>query len=116
MNAQELQKAEEAFTFAQEAVKQMITLSTAAFALTLTFRKDIAPSGTDTTCLEVAWGAYLVSVLFGLFTLMNLAGQFARSANPSIYGGGIPVCGIVQAVSFLTALGFTLAYGISGTT
>jgi hypothetical protein len=106
---------DKAFSFAQEAVKQTTTLATAIFTLTLTFQKDIAPKGTDTTLLEVAWFAYLVSVLFGIFTLMNLAGQLEKSSQPSIYAGGIKGCGIVHSLCFVVGLVLTLLYGLKAT-
>jgi hypothetical protein len=108
-------KIEKAFAFAQEAVKQMITLSTAIFTLTLAFLKDVAPAGTDTTLLELAWAGYLVSVVCGLFTLMNLAGQLQTASSPSIYAPGIKFFGILQALLFLAALGLTFGYGLCAT-
>ena len=102
--------AEKSFSFAQETVKQMITLSTAIFALTLTFRKDVVPQGADTTLLEIAWAAYLVSVLFGLCTLMNLAGNIGL-ANPTINAPGIRMFAVFQSLTFLGALVLTMLFG-----
>jgi ABC-type uncharacterized transport system permease subunit len=101
---------EKSFSFAQEAVKQMITLSTAIFTLTLTFRKDVAPVGTDITFLEIGWGLYLASILFGMCTLYNLAGN-VKVADPTIDADGVRLFGILQAGAFLAGLVLTLLFG-----
>jgi len=104
-------RAQNAFAFAQDTVKQMITLSTGIFTLTLTFLKDVVPEGTDTGLLEVAWGCYLASILFGLLTLMSLTGTLGATTVDSIYTSSIRVLAGVQVVLFFGALILTLLFG-----
>jgi hypothetical protein len=106
---------EKAFTFAQEATKQLITLSTAVIALTITFLNDVlqtAPPG-SAPYLEVAWVLYLVSIAFGVFTLLALAGSLGtrKPTNPSIYDWNIKVPAILQVVFFCAAMALTLVFG-----
>ncbi len=65
-----------AFDFASETTKQLITISTAIITITVTFSKEII-GGADTSTkilLMVAWGLFLFSIIFGVFTLMALTG------------------------------------------
>lgn len=105
----------QAFTVAQEAIKQEITLATGIFALTLTFLKDFTSAHADKTLLEIAWGAYLVSVLFGVFALMCLADQLqitSADKEPTINSNGVKNCALLQALLFIVALLLTLIFGI----
>jgi hypothetical protein len=104
-----------AFDFASDATKQMITLATGVIALTITFRKDIATDvpSTGKTFLAVGWVLYLLSVILGVATLMNLAGNLERPQNDrrSIYAGSIRLLGGMQAVAFLLAIACTITFG-----
>lgn len=113
---------QKAFDFAQDTTKQLITLATGILALTLTFLKDVvssAPAGTR-LFLEWGWGVYLASILFGVFTLMSLAGNLERpgtkqaphEGTPSIYRFNIVACQIVQIVLFVTATALTITFGV----
>jgi hypothetical protein len=112
-----------AYGVAQELTKQLITLATAVFALTLTFADQIARPGRGCrTLLEVSWVLFLVSVGFGLLTLMALAGQIAEPGTKTDGGGheevidsittwAIRTPALVQALTFAAALVLTLIYG-----
>jgi ketosteroid isomerase-like protein len=69
--------AKKAFDFASEATKQLLTLSTGIIAVTITFSKDILISVpfSAKVFLMTAWGAYVLSLVFGLFTLLALTGE-----------------------------------------
>jgi hypothetical protein len=120
-------RAETAYSYAQEVSKQLITLSTAVFALTLTFAEKIEQPGSGARAwLEIAWGFYLASVLFGTLTLMALAGHVAEppvetdsegneSARDTIYTPGIRLVAGLQIALFLAALVLTLVYGAKAT-
>lgn len=121
----ELQRrAELAYSYAQEVSKQLLTLSTAVFALTLTFDEKIAKSATEGRAwIEFAWGCYLGSVLFGIIVLMTLAGHIAEPpteegedgedvAVDSIYTLGIRLASSSQILLFFIALIFTFVYGV----
>jgi hypothetical protein len=67
---------EKAFDFAQDTTKQLITLATGVIALTITFLSDViktAPAS-SVTWLHSAWVLYLVSIVFGILTLLNSQG------------------------------------------
>ena len=107
---------DKAFDFAQESTKQILTLSTAILTLTITFQRDIvgpAAAG-DRWILTVAWIAYLVSIGFGLATLLNLAGNLEKPTNdtPSIYRPSIILFSVLQVLTFSVGMLFTLWFGI----
>jgi hypothetical protein len=107
---------EKAFDFAQEATKQLITLATGVIALTITFLTDVverAPEG-SIGFLQAAWILYLVSIVFGILTLLMLTGALERPGEgrtPSIYRGNIVACSIVQVLTFSAAVALTLVFG-----
>ena len=102
---------QKAFDFAQDTVKQFLTLSTGIFALTLTFLKDILPKGTDTGLLQWAWGGYLASILFGLLGLMTLTGTLG-DVNGDVNRTAIRVLVGIQILLFFVALFLTLLFGL----
>ena len=102
------------FDFAQETTKQLLTLATAIFALTLTFVEDIAGPDPAIEWLYWAWALYIASVFFGIVTLMMLAGNLERphdGGQPSIYAGDTIAVSALQILSFLAALVLTLVFG-----
>ena len=105
---------EKAFDFAQESTKQILTLSTAILALTITFQKDIVgPAAADHRwALTVAWISFLGSIVFGLATLLNLSGNLEKSDDPSIYHSSIILFAILQVLTFAVGMLFTLWYGV----
>lgn len=68
-----------AFEFASDLAKQLITLSTAILALSITFQKDIAGKKDlpSIRLLGFGWIGYLLSILLGIWTLMALTGSLA---------------------------------------
>lgn len=106
---------EKAFDFAQDVTKQLIALATGVIALTITFLTDVAktaPSGAE-IFLQAAWVMYLVSIAFGVLTLMALTGQLARPEGeaPSVYSGAVLRFAQGQVFSFGGALILTLVFG-----
>src|SRR5689334_20583813 len=74
-------RAEMSFSFAQETTKQVLTLSTAVVAFTVTFSKDIV-TGTSydaRTYITTSWILFLLSIFFGLMTLCALTGVLGSS-------------------------------------
>lgn len=116
-----------AFDFAQETTKQLITLATGVLALTLTFMKDIASSapGSARVYVEWGWGVYIASIVFGVFTMMSLAGNLERpgqvegspgqARQPSIYRPNIVLFSILQVVTFVSATILTVIFGVKAT-
>jgi hypothetical protein len=107
---------EKAFDFAQESTKQILSLSTAILTITVAFQSDIVGQvpGGDRWALKVAWIAYMIAILGGLLTLLNLAGNLERptGGQPSIYSYGIIVFSILQLVAFGVGVVFTLWFGL----
>jgi hypothetical protein len=107
---------EKAFDFALDATKQLMTLSTAVIALTITFLTDVAkdaPAGTA-RWLQAAWIGYLVSIGFGVLTLLALTGTLGsrkNRASPSIYAENIVMFSMGQVLSFFAAVALTLVFG-----
>lgn len=105
-----------AFDFAQESTKQILSLSTAILTLTIAFQKDIVgeAAGSDGWALKFAWFAYLISIICGLCTLMNLAGNLEKPQHgtPSIYQGSIRLFSTLQVVTFGAGAAFTLWFGV----
>jgi hypothetical protein len=107
-------KVSKSFDFAQDVVKQLITLATAVLTITVTFLDKVlapAPKGAK-IMLGAGWLVYLVSILFGVFTLMTLSGKLATTDPPSIYDGGIRIMSGIQILLFVVATGLTIGFGI----
>jgi hypothetical protein len=105
-----------AFDFAQETTKQILTLAAGIITVTVTFiGSDLKayPSSTR-TWLELSWLFFLISILFGVFTLMSLSGTLERpgeARTPSIYAPGIRVFGVLEVGAFMLGLAFTALFG-----
>lgn len=72
-----------AFQFAKEVSTQLITIASALIGVSVTFIKDFTPSGK--TWLRASWLLYILSILFGVVTLMALTGtieSLAASGKP----------------------------------
>lgn len=108
-------KTGKAFDYAQEVVKQLITLATAIIALTITFGTDVfenlAGQSVALRLVRLSWAAFILSVPIGVFALMKLTGELNKSA-PRIMDSGVRLFAGAQIVLFLVGLALTLAYGI----
>lgn len=120
-----------AFEFAKESTKQIITLSTAIIAISVTFSKDIFndPNIIQKGLLIGSWIMFLVSVVFGVFTLLALTGTLdpkpkikqhesnEQEGNgfslPSIYDDNITNLSKIQILAFLSANVLTVFYGVA---
>jgi hypothetical protein len=140
------EQVKKAFDFAADSTKQLITLSTAILTLTITFGKDVlqkVPAGT-TQKLTYSWVIYLVSIFFGIATLLALtgtldpikkkargkgtdqekvgteeevkaAGASEQGSQPfTIQGLNVRFFSILQILSFLIATVLVVMTGISG--
>ena len=107
-----------AFDFAQDTSKQLITLATAILSLTITFAKDFVGSvhGCPRLLAILSWALFLVSIGFGLLTLMALTGSLERadseSTTPSIRAKNVTAPAIAQVLSFFLALLLTVWFGV----
>jgi len=107
-----------AFTFAADATKQIITLSTAVLAFTVTFCKDFLGDRAYIAkpWLLGSWGCFVASNVFGILTLLALTGTLEKSvvdANVklSIYNPNIATLSACQIFAFIAALVFAVIAG-----
>jgi len=103
-----------AFDFAQDTTKQLLTLATGTVALTITFLKDLAKGAPDWAVwtLSAAWFVFLVSVVFGVATLMALTGSVV-DRHRDVYDQGILRWARLQILSFLVAVVLTIVFGVA---
>lgn len=103
------------FTFAKDAITQLITLSTGVIGVSVTFAKDIN-SGTgitasDRTLLRASWIVLLISIVFGVWALLALTGTAATSSAPdAIYGLNVTFPTLVQIGAFLIGIGLLIRH------
>jgi hypothetical protein len=107
-----------AFDFAQDVTKQVLTLATGIITITITFFKDFANNAPHSAEILMGWSwvAYLVSIVFGLLTLMALTGTLQPlrpdKVKQSIQGMNVRIPALVQLACFLTALVLSVLAGI----
>ncbi len=108
-----------AFDFASDTTKQLITLSTALIAVSITFKGNFGEGGNETLLL-LCWISFFLSVIFGIGTLMALTGTLEKSTEEkegeekielSIYGTNVKKPTILQIVFFLLGLIFLGTFG-----
>ena len=97
--------------FAQELIKQLLTLATGIVTVTLTFFDQVlgqaAKTGWPATLLKASWCVLGVSICAGLLALMALTGGLAARTPLDINSPQQRRFAVVQASSF--ALGIALA-------
>lgn len=98
-----------AYDFAADAAKQIISLSTAIIAVSVTLAGDKLKNGSS-TMLTVTWGLFLLAIFFGIWMLLGLTGNMAKSA-PDIYSTNIRLPWFLQISCFLLALIMTIRVG-----
>ena len=122
-----------AFDYVNDLTKQLITLSSTIIALTVTFSKEIlgAVEGLYKFSLLASWFLFVVSIVFGILTLMALIGNLDpmpqkptkdKDGNDIIPEKPAPILTInsdnilgtskKQALSFGLALFFAFLYGL----
>jgi Na+/melibiose symporter-like transporter len=110
-----------AFDFASDTTKQLITLSTALIAVSITFKGNFGEGGNETLLL-LCWVSFFLSVIFGIGTLMALTGTLEKSTEEktdendkkvelSIYGTNVKRPTILQIIFFLLGLVFLGVFG-----
>ncbi|MDQ2974902.1 MAG: hypothetical protein M3R69_05750 [Acidobacteriota bacterium] len=107
------ERTKKAFDFYADATKQLITLSTAIIAVMITLAKDILKpaDGLAKFPLLAALIVYVISICFGLITLLNLTGQLetfnggdpAQWPRASIYNSEVIKASRWQAILFVVA-------------
>lgn len=117
-------KAEKAFEFAQETTKQLITLSSAMLALTITFVKELtgAVEGWQKYVLGASWIFNIGSIVCGLLTLMALTAELepdpkdsvkGSTPQPSIWSPSVVSSTRIQVIAFIAAIGSLVVFGMA---
>ena len=115
------ERTKKAFDFAADSTKQLITLSSAILLLTITFSKNIlndVPQGYLRWILAFTWIFYLLSIVFGVGTLLAMTGtlepkDMSRVHKPSIWQGSIRIRSALQVILFLIATLLIVAFGVA---
>lgn len=112
LDSQEQAKA--ALASASDGVKQLITLATALLGFEVTFAKDllVRSGGPARVLAELSWGALLLSVGAGIFTIFALTGHLGAQAtfdNSKINAGNVRGLALFQIGSFAVGLLLTVA-------
>jgi hypothetical protein len=108
------ERTKKAFDFYADSTKQLITLSTAIIAVMITLAKDILKPADGLYAkfpLMAALIVYVVSIWFGLETLLSLTGQLetfnggdpATWPRPSIYDSKVKKASQTQIILFMIA-------------
>jgi hypothetical protein len=102
------------FEFAKETTTQLIALATGVIGISVTFAKDVRSrlKTNDGTLLFRSWIALLVSVVFGVWTLLALTGSLAQDnvAADAIYGGNVTLPSILQIFTFLIGIAMLIRH------
>lgn len=123
---------QKAFDFAADSCKQVIALATGVLALSVTFLKDVIEphSVGPVWILYLSWGLLLLSVFFGVWTMLALTGSLqprvdtkkptdttqpaaASSAESffSINERNVTRPALLQVLSFVIGLGLIVFFG-----
>ncbi|NJB84441.1 hypothetical protein GGR26_000186 [Lewinella marina] len=117
-----------AFDFAADSTKLLITLATGMIALTITFSSDFVGdiSGVPLWPILTAWVFYLLSVVFGVATMLSMTGELSAEApapeagqptpDPTVYAPSVTSKSLIQIALFLLALLFTCIHGCEALT
>ena len=113
MDAEERNKL--AFSLAGDSVKQVLTLSSAMLAFTVTFSTDVTEGATaaDERWLWATWALLAVSILAGVVTLLSLVGVLGSpDSTPDVYADGVRKVAGAQMLAFAAALIAAAAFGV----
>ena len=112
------ERRKKAFEAVMESSKQLLTLSTAIITITATIYRDVlkqAP-GDAKTFIIFAWIIFLLSIVFGIWTILSLAGTLSspkvEDSDLTPYRFNIILPAGLQILSFLIGLGFAVTFGI----
>ncbi|MDQ3986134.1 MAG: hypothetical protein M3280_06505 [Actinomycetota bacterium] len=114
-------KLEKAFDFAQDTTKQLITLSSAILALTITFVTELVGDveGWPKYFVGASWILNIVSIVCGLLTLMALTAELepkdpsTSPPMPSIRSSSVVSTAVFQVITFLAATTALVIFAIA---
>jgi hypothetical protein len=98
------------FEFAKELTFQLITLSTAVVALTITFIKEVLGglSASAASRIQVAWACYIVSIIAGIWTAMALTGTLLSESTVKTIEFNVQLPAVIQILAFLLGTSFMI--------
>jgi hypothetical protein len=106
------------FQSANDLAKQLITLATGILALSITFTKDVLKGSVVVTWpLKLAWIAWLLSVCFGIWTMMALTGMIfkitenAATSKAVSYGTSVGIPAFLQILMFVLGIALLIFHG-----
>jgi hypothetical protein len=99
--------------FAADAVKQVITLSSGILTVSVVFGSDNGFSGWAAFWLAASWSLFLLSTVFGVWTLLALTGQFGRREAPSPWAKSVAVPAGLQMLLFACGAVFLFLFGLA---
>lgn len=107
------------FQSTNDLAKQLITLSTGSLALSITFTKDIIKSAVPvvTWPLKIAWVAWLLSVCFGIWTMMAVTGMVFKITEKTgvsesvTYGENVSIPALLQILMFVVGIVLLIVHG-----
>ena len=109
---------------AADTTKQVIIMSSAILALTITFAKEFTPTGADhlqvPCAMKWAWALFFAAIFCGLYTLMAITGTLDRDDRKQPHDGAgglnIQMGAIPMVLSFLGAILATViaAFDLAG--
>lgn len=86
------------FDFAADLTKQLVTLSSSIVTVTLLFSKD-GPAHHGWA--KAAWVIYLISTIFGVWTLMALTGSLSDKSSADLQlGSNVRIPSACQIITF----------------
>lgn len=110
-----IESTKKAFELYAEGSKQLITLSTAVVALTVTFMKDVYSGTVPNSAkwfLFVAWIVYFLSMSCGVWTLQALTGSLDDHKYPDLMGSNVVIPSLLQIGSFLLGTILIIVVGL----
>ena len=111
-------RAKLAFQFASDVAKQLITISTALIAFSVTFTRELVKPGATRRYLFGALFAHLLSIVCGVWTLMALTGSLMPvggygGANVAAFDSNIRIAASSQIVTFLAGCAALVGHGVT---
>jgi hypothetical protein len=107
-------RTQKSFDFAIDVTRQLMTLSAAILALTVTVARDIETG--DPEALAAAWGAFLTSMVFGVLALFALMAELRPTEGeepPSVAAWRVRTPAILQIAAFVIGSAFLFVFGVS---
>lgn len=104
----------QAFDFAAESAKQLITVATGVVTVTILFSKEL--DGFSRSWALASWIAFLLSIASGIAALLNMSGNLHHAAegkyrNPDLGSHGINFFSFWQCIFFVVGIILVIVFG-----